>query len=187
MTAQRPRPKTRLAIDPENAYAKLGASPLAPLAEIKKLLSDRRGKAMAARRAKGQQAFGDDEQEIIELQAIEKQIGAAAARAAYDREHPQNALLTVQLAPRDRPAAPALVTAWLLDELDPGALLLHPDALWLWLPGGLDPELAQQLQPFELGPPGEAGRRTRSGRGAREASSVRDVERSEDERPDATE
>ncbi len=152
MSTGRPRPKTRLAIDPENAYAKLGASPLASLDEIKKILSDKRGKAMAARRAKGQSASGDDEAEIIELQAIEKQIGSAASRDAYDREHPQNALLTVQPAPRDRAFEPAkiasLVTAWLVEELGADTLLLHPDAYWLWLPGGLDAELAAQLAPF---------------------------------------
>ncbi len=148
----RPRPKTRLAIDPDNAYAKLGISPLASIDEIKKLLSDKRGKAMAARRAKGQAAIGDEEAEIIELQEIEKEIGSPAARAAHDREHPQNALLTVQPAPRDKAFEPAkvasLVTSWLALELGPEALLLHPDAYWLWLPGGLDPELAAQLQPF---------------------------------------
>lgn len=152
MSAGRPRPKTRLAIDPENAYAKLGASPLASLDEIKKILSDKRGKAMAARRAKGQSASGDDEAEIIELQLLEKQIGSAAAREAYDREHPQNALLTVQPAPRDRAFEPhkiaSLVTAWLVEELGADAMLLHPDAYWLWLPGGLDAELAAQLAPF---------------------------------------
>jgi hypothetical protein len=152
MNAGRPRPKTRLAIDTENAYAKLGASPLASLDEIKKILSDKRGKAMAARRAKGQSASGDDEAEIIELQAIEKQIGSAATREAYDREHPQNALLTVQPAPRDRAFEPAkiasLVTAWLVEELGADTMLLHPDAYWLWLPGGLDAELAAQLAPF---------------------------------------
>lgn len=152
MSSARPRPKTRLAIDTENAYAKLGASPLSTIDEIKKMLSDKRGKAMAARRAKGQSAFGDEEAEIIELQAIEKEIGTPAARAAYDREHPQNALLTVQPAPRDRAFEPAkvasLVTSWLADELGPDAMLLHPDALWLWIPGGLDPELQSQLQPF---------------------------------------
>lgn len=156
-TPQRPRPKTRLAIDPENAYGRLGSSPLASIDEIKKLLSDKRGKAMAARRAKGQGAAGDDEAEIMELQAIEKLIGAPATREAYDREHPQNALLTVQPAPRDRAFEPAriasLVTTWLVDELGPEAMLLHPDAYWLWLPGGLDPELAAQLQPF-AGAPG---------------------------------
>lgn len=152
MSSGRPRPKTRLAIDTENAYAKLGASPLASLDEIKKILSDKRGKAMAARRAKGQSASGDDEAEIIELQAIEKQVGSAASREAYDREHPQNALLTVQPAPRDRAFEPAkiasLVTAWLVEELGADAMLLHPDAYWLWLPGGLDAELAAQLAPF---------------------------------------
>lgn len=148
----RPRPKTRLAIDPDNAYAKLGISPLASIDEIKKLLSDKRGKAMAVRRAKGQAAAGEEEAEIIELQEIEKEIGSPAARAAHDREHPQNALLTVQPAPRDKAFEPAkvasLVTSWLVEELGPEALLLHPDAYWLWLPGGLDPELAAQLQPF---------------------------------------
>jgi hypothetical protein len=157
MTAERPRPKTRLAIDPDNAYARLGASPLASTDELKKLLSDKRGQAMAARRARGQQAFGDEEQAIIELQAIEKLIGTAAARADYDREHPQNALLTVQAAPRDKAFEPAriasLVTAWLVDELGPDAMLLHPDAYWLWLPGGLDPELAAQLAPFAAAAP----------------------------------
>lgn len=148
----RPRPKTRLAIDPDNAYARLGSSPLASIDEIKKLLSDKRGKAMAARRAKGQAATGEEEAEIIELQDIEKQIGSPAARATYDREHPQNALLTVQPAPRDRVFEPAkiasLVTSWFVEELGPEAMLLHPDAYWLWIPGGLDPDLAQQLQPF---------------------------------------
>jgi hypothetical protein len=152
MSANRPRPKTRLAIDPENAYAKLGASPLASIDEIKRILSDKRGKAMAARRAKGQSASGDDEAEIIELQAIEKQIGSAQSRETYDREHPQNALLTVQPAPRDRVFEPhkiaSLVTAWLVDELGSESMLLHPDAYWLWLPGGLDAELAAQLAPF---------------------------------------
>ncbi len=157
MTGQRPRPKARLAIDPDNAYARLGASPLATTDEIKRLLSDKRGKAMAARRARGQQAFGEDEAEIIALQEIEKLIGTPAAREAYDREHPQNALLTVQPAPRDKAFEPArvaaLVTAWLVDELGPDQLLLHPDAYWLWLPGGLDPELAAQLQPFAAAAP----------------------------------
>ena len=148
----RPRPKTRLAIDPENAYAKLGASPLASTDDIKKQLSDKRGKLMAARRAKGQGAAGNEEAEIIELQAIEKQIGTPAAREAYDREHPQNALLTVQPAPRDRAFEPAklasLVTSFLIEELGPEAMLLHPDAYWLWLPGGIDPDLEKQLAPF---------------------------------------
>ena len=148
----RPRPKTRLAIDPDNAYGRLGISPLASIDEIKKLLSDKRGKAMAARRAKGQAGTGEEEAEIIELQDIEKQIGSPPSRASYDREHPQNALLTVQPATRDKAFEPqkiaSLVTSWLVDELGPEAMLLHPDAYWLWIPGGLDPDLAQQLQPF---------------------------------------
>ena len=150
--ATRPRPKTRLAIDPDNAYGRLGASPLATTDELKKILSDKRGAALAQRRAKGQVGGGEEEAAIIELQAIEALIGAPAARAAYDREHPQNALLTVQPAPRDRAFEPArtanLVGAWLVEELGPEAMLLHPDAYWLWLPTGLDPELENQLAPY---------------------------------------
>jgi hypothetical protein len=152
MSAQRPRPKTRLAIDPDNAYARLGASPLSSIDDIKKLLSEKRGKAMAARRAKGQAATGDEEAEIIALQDIEKQIGSPQTRAAYDREHPQNALLTVQPPPRDRAFEPArtaaLVTAWLVEELGPEALINHPDAYALWLPHGLDPDVATQLAQY---------------------------------------
>jgi hypothetical protein len=163
--ATRPRPKTRLAIDPDNAYGRLGISPLATIDEIKKLLSDKRGKAMAARRAKGQAGTGEEEAEIIELQDIEKQIGSPGARAAYDREHPQNALLTVQPAARDKAFEPAkvasLVTSWLVEELGPEAMLLHPDAYWLWIPGGLDPDLAAQLQPFAAAP-AAAPQQTRS-------------------------
>jgi hypothetical protein len=155
MANSRPRPKTRLQIDPDNAYGKLGASPLATTDELKKILSDKRGAALGARRAKGQAAAGDEEAEIIELQALEALIGTPAARAAYDREHPQNALLTVQPAPRDRAFEPArtasLVTAWLVEELGPEgneALLNHPDAYALWLPQGLDSDVANQLAQY---------------------------------------
>ena len=127
-------------------------------------MSDKRGKAMAARRAKGQAGTGEEEAEIIELQEIEKQIGSPGSRAAYDREHPQIALLTVQPASRDKAFEPAkiasLVTSWFVEELGPEAMLLHPDAYWLWIPGGLDPDLAQQLQPFANTAPQPAQNRT---------------------------
>ena len=149
----RPRPKARMAVDVDNVYGKLGVSPLAATDEIKKLLSDRRGQAMAERRAQGAQGSGAVETIIIELQEIERQIGTPAARDAYDARHPQNKLLAVQPTPRDRLLEPArlagLVTGWLASELGPDMFLLHPDAYWLWLPGGLDPELAMQLARFE--------------------------------------
>lgn len=148
----RPRPRARMAIDVDNVYGKLGVSPLATTDEIKKLLSDRRGQAMAERRAQGAQGSGDVEATIIELQELEKQVGSPAAREAYDARHPQNKLLTVQPAPRDRLLEPArlagLVTAWLAEELGPDVFLLHPDAYWLWLPDGLSPELRRELERF---------------------------------------
>jgi hypothetical protein len=45
-----------------------------------------------------------------------------------------------------------VVTAWLAEELGPEAMLVHPDALWLWLPLGLDPALATDLARFRLEP-----------------------------------
>jgi hypothetical protein len=148
----RPRPKARLGVDVDNPYARLRVSPLASLDEIKRAASEQRGKWMAARRAEGQQGSAELEAAIIAIQDIEREIGTAAARAAYDREHPQNTLLTVQPAPRDRAFGPAgaagLVTAWLLEELGADALLVHPDAHWLWLPAGGCPDLLRELARF---------------------------------------
>jgi hypothetical protein len=151
MTA-RPRPKARLVLDVDNPYARLGVSPLVGIDEIKRVASDRRGQWMAKRRREGQIGTSDTEAKIIEIQDIEKQIGTAEVRAAYDREHPQNVLLTVQPGPRDRGLGPAgastLVTEWLAEELGPDALLIHPDALWLWLPAIVDPVLMRVLERF---------------------------------------
>lgn len=151
MTA-RPRPKARLVLDVDNPYARLGVSPLAGIDEIKRVASERRGQWMAKRRREGQVGTEDTEAKIIEIQDIEKQIGTTEARGAYDREHPQNVLLTVQPGPRDRGFGPigasTLVTAWLAEELGPDALLIHPDALWLWLPTIVDPALARVLERF---------------------------------------
>jgi len=151
MTA-RPRPKARLVLDIDNPYARLGVSPLAAIDEIKRVASERRGQWMATRRREGQRSAEDTEAKIIEIQDIEKQIGAVEARATYDREHPQNVLLTVQPGPRDRGVGSAgagtLVTEWLAEELGPTALLIHPDALWLWLPAVVDPVLVRVLERF---------------------------------------
>jgi hypothetical protein len=149
----RPRPKARLILDVDNPYARLGVSPLAGIDEIKRVASEQRGKWMAQRRAEGQQGSADIEAEIIAIQDVERQIGTPAARAIYDREHPQNVLLTVQPAPRDRAfsaaGTSALVTAWLFEELGADAMLVHPDAHWLWLPAGNDAELLAELARYQ--------------------------------------
>lgn len=152
----RPRPKARITVDIDNPYARLGVSPLASIDEIKRMASERRAQWMAKRRAAGATSSPEMESRIMEIQDIEKQIGARATRAAYDREHPQNTLLTVQPGSRDRgigtAGAAGLVTAWLAEQLGPDALLVHPDALWLWLPADIDPVLAQELARFQLEP-----------------------------------
>ncbi len=155
MTA-RPRPKARIVLDLDNPYARLGVSPLAGIDEIKTVASDQRGRWMAKLRSEGAAGSPEIEAKIIEIQDIEEQIGSPAGRAAYDREHPQNVLLTVQQGVRDRGFGPAgaaaLITAWLAEELGPEARLVHPDALWLWLPTGGDPGVMDELARFRREP-----------------------------------
>jgi len=154
--SSRPRPKSRIQIDVHNPYAELGVSPLASLEDIEKAADDRRGKLMSQRRTEGPAVAAEVEARIMAIQELSTLIGDRDARATYDREHPQSTLLTVQAGPRDRAlgaaGAMALVTAWLAEELGPNARLVHPDALWLWLPAGLDPALARELARFSLDP-----------------------------------
>lgn len=161
----RPFPRARLVIDPNNAYARLGVSPLASTDEIKSFINDRRSQALARRRSQGREAFGEEDAEITRLQEIEEEIGTARARTAYDQEYPQNELLTVQPSPRDRWLEPRrraqLAAAWLREELGDQALLISPDSPELWLPRGLAAELEAALvahvhSPTSPGPGGEA-------------------------------
>lgn len=154
--SSRPRPKARIQIDVHNPYAELGVSPLASLDEIKRVAGERRAQLMNRRKTEGPSVAAEIEARIMSVQAISKTIGSRDARAAYDREHPQSTLLTVQAGSRDRALDPAgataLITAWLAEELGADARLVHPDALWLWLPAGLDPALARELARFSLDP-----------------------------------
>lgn len=178
---KRPRPRARVVIDPDNAYAQLGVSPLSSTEEIKALLNDRRAKAIARRRSRGQQQFGAEEAEMARLQKLEAEIGTPRSRATYDREHPQNELLTVQPGPGDRRLEPShalgLVTAWLHDELGPSAALPSPDSLPLWAPGGISPELEAALVPFEEAAPHGGERAISAGEasGAAPAPQVEDL------------
>ena len=117
----RPRSKAMVRVDLENAYAKLGVSPLMTTEEIKRVAEQKRRELMRRRRTKSHQQFGAEEDEMTALQAIEDQIGTARAREKYDQANPQNELLTVQPAPHDRWLDPrrrdGLITAWLVEEL----------------------------------------------------------------------
>lgn len=148
-TDRRPRPRARIIIDPGNAYARLGVSPLASTDDIRSFINERRSQALARRRSQGREAFGEEDAEITRLQEIEEEIGTARARAIYDADYPQNELLTVQPSQRDRWLEPRrraqLAASWLREELGPDALLLSPDSPALWLPRGLGPELEAAL------------------------------------------
>jgi hypothetical protein len=133
---RRPRSKTLVRIDLENAYARLGVSPLMSAESIKELINTKRREMMRRRRARGEQRFGEEEAEMTRLQQIEDEIGTPKARARYDQANPQNELLTIQPCPRDVRFEPSrragLATAWLVEELGREVVLPSPDCLAFW-------------------------------------------------------
>ena len=145
---KRPRPLARLVIDPNNAYARLGVSPLASTDNIKSHILLLRSKAQASKRSRGDQDFGAAEAEMTRLQEIEALIGASRSRAKYDAEHPENELLTVQPAPADRAVGlrerANLAGAWLVEELGHDAPFASAESESMWAPN-VDAELALVL------------------------------------------
>jgi hypothetical protein len=156
----RPRPRARLVVDPDNAYARLGVSPLASTDEIKALCNRKRTEAAGRGRGRVAGVFGDADAEMATIQQIEAEIGSPRARTAYDRDHPQNELLTVQPGPRDRALEPArataVLTAWVEEALGSEGMLPSPSDLALWAPGGVSAELAAALEPYEAEQPRQA-------------------------------
>lgn len=157
---RRPRPKARIIVDPHNAYARLGVSPLLSTEEIRAFISAKRGKLVSGRRGQAAQGFGAAEAEMTRLQEIEAEIGTPRARAAYDQAHPQNELLTVQPSADDQRFEPRrraeLASAWLAEELGRGGTFPSAECLALWAPAGLDAELGAHLARFERTPEGGA-------------------------------
>jgi hypothetical protein len=150
-TGARPRPKGRLVVDPNNAYARLGVSPLSTTEEIKAFVLAKRSKAQASKRSRGDDDFGAAEAEMTRLQEIEEEIGTPRARTKYDAKHPQNELLTVQPARADRRfelrERANLAAAWLVEELGPEGEFPSPESLPLWSPD-IDNNLAEVLKRF---------------------------------------
>jgi hypothetical protein len=148
----RPRPKGRLVVDPNNAYARLGVSPLSSTEEIKSFVLAKRSKAQASKRSRGDDDFGAAEAEMTRLQEIEEEIGTPRARAKYDAKHPQNELLTVQPASADRRfelrERANLAAAWLVEELGPDGEFPSAESVPLWSPD-IDPHLEGILLRFE--------------------------------------
>lgn len=163
--AQRRPPRSRafLRLDLDNAYARLGISPLASTAEISSRIAELRREAMRRVRDKLQRSFDDpDEARIHQLDRIDEEIGDERRRRLYDEQNPQNVLLTVQpsrseqLRLRHRRAA--LVTEWLREELPADACLPTPQCLRLWAPAGVPADLLRDLAPFaRSAPPPSAG------------------------------
>jgi hypothetical protein len=147
-TKKRPRSKRFLSMSQDNAYARLGVSPLASTDEIATLISKRRGEAMKRAKAQAQRG-GEAQEEILFLDRIHEEIGKPAARKNYDEKHPQNVLLTVQPSQAEQAWLPhrraGLISEWLREELGEGEFVPSPNCLTLWAPGGLDEQLAAIL------------------------------------------
>jgi hypothetical protein len=148
----RPRAKSFLQVDPQNAYQRLKVSPLATTEEIADHISSLRGKAMRDARNKTQRGLGDAEEEILRLQQIEEEIGKSDARERYDEQHPQNVLLTVQPSLAEqawlRHRQAGLISEWICDELAPEDFVPSLRCLKLWTPSGLDEQLLALLSQF---------------------------------------
>jgi hypothetical protein len=161
----RPRAKTMVGLDLQNAYARLGISPLLATDEIKELINRKRKDVMRRRRTRAQQQFGEEEAEMTRLQAIEDEIGTPKSRIRYDRLNPQNAILTIQPAPQDvafdSKHRACLATAWLIEELGNATSLPSPESLSLWVSQGLGPDLTAYLSAFA--PVTDRGASTREG------------------------
>jgi hypothetical protein len=161
----RPRAKTMVGLDLHNAYARLGVSPLLATDEIKELINRKRKEVMRRRRTRVEQQFGEEEAEMTRLQAIEDEIGTPKSRARYDQLNPQNAILTIQPAPRDgtfdSKHRACLATAWLIEELGHATSLPSPESLSLWASQGLGPDLTAYLSAFAPGH--DQGASTREG------------------------
>lgn len=150
---KRPRAHSFVSLDLENLYEELELSPQATLQEIKAVINERRKasirkkKELQMQSGRSRQEFGEAEAELAKLVKIEKTLGTAKARAAYDAKNPQNELLTVQPSPRDRWLDPRyradLATAWLLEELGIEASIPSPSNSEFWIPDGQVAELAK--------------------------------------------
>jgi hypothetical protein len=153
----RPKSKSFLKLDLDNAYVRLGVSPLASTEEIASRIADLRGKALKRARAKSRRDFSDaDEEEVRRLDKIDEEIGDEKKRKEYDRKYPQNQLLTVQPSAAEqawlRHRKAGLISAWLVQELDGAALVPSVICQRLWAPAGLEPELLALLERFKLQP-----------------------------------
>lgn len=148
----RPRSKAFLRINLDNAYARLGVSPLASSDKISSRIAELRGKAIKRAKAKAARSAGEEEEEIYRLDHIHNEIGTPKARKKYDEDHPQNILLTVQPSAAEqswlRYRKAGLMSEWLADELGQDAFLPSLRCLQLWSPGGLDEKLLLFLSQF---------------------------------------
>lgn len=150
-TKHRPRSKSFLSLDTKNAYTQLGVSPFESTDKIESIIEDLRGKAI--RKAKAQATRNiDDEAEIVRLDKLFELIGTVEKRKRYDEKHPQNIMLTLQPSSTEeawlRHRFDGLISEWLLEELEPEAVVPSFNCLKFWAPQNLEENLLVFLAQF---------------------------------------
>ena len=141
-SGSRPKAKTLLRIDLDNAYSRLEVSPLDSTEEIANKIANLRAAAIRRIRQKPTIAPDDkDQAEVNRLDRISEEIGDSLKRKMYDQENPQNLLLTVQPSQIEQSSLryrrAGLISEWLYDELGEDCFLPSPRCLHLWAPSGV--------------------------------------------------
>lgn len=151
VSKRRPRSKDFLSIDTENAYTRLGVSPLESTEKIASLIADLRGKTMKMAKARVERSI-EDEQEIQRLDNIHNNIGKPEGRKRYDEEHPQNIMLTLQPSSLEQSwlkhRLDGLISEWLLEELGQDDVVPSFRCLKFWSPQSLEDDLLEFLAQF---------------------------------------
>jgi hypothetical protein len=151
VSKRRPYSKDFLTIDLNNAYARLGISPLESTDKIKSLIDDLRGKAMKKAKASAGRS-PEDEEHIHRLDNINREIGTPEGRKRYDERNPQNNMLTLQPSPTEqfwsRHRLDGLISEWLLEELGQDVVIPSFHCLKFWSPQKIEDDLLAFLTKF---------------------------------------
>jgi hypothetical protein len=149
---ERPRSRSFIAYDKNNAYERLGVSPLASTAEILSRIFELRQEASRLAKSAVDASFGEETEAVLKIDEIADTIGDPVKRQQYDGEHPQNIMLTVQPSSMDRFQLPyrraGLISEWLREKLEHDVFLPTPSSSQLWLLDTVDQSLLDFLEAY---------------------------------------
>ena len=149
---ERPRARSFIGYDRNNAYERLGVSPLASTGEIAARLFERRQEAAREAKATEDESFGEEMEAVLKVDEIANAIQDPAKRQQYDEDNPQNVLLTVQSSLVERFRQPyrraGLVSEWLRERLGPDLFLPSTSAVRLWHLNSVTPTIQEFLADY---------------------------------------